>query len=212
MNEQPIRISLSESSGPIPGGPIASADGTVFQTTAWASTCPGCGKVPEAGQKITKIFYAWWHGNCGAAYLRSTAADEAWLALAHQLERAPSRFNNAETKAIVRNLLRIAGAARTIPESPDCRRVHGDSAIERALPADDETQFADVIDGFHQSNLYAAFLQVEQRYPDELPVVAGVRMWALLDREQQARYTNQVLGAYVELARIQRAEEREEGW
>ncbi|MEH0578954.1 hypothetical protein QBA54_31795 [Streptomyces sp. B21-108] len=73
-------------------------------------------------------------------------------------------------------------------------------------------QFADVVDGFHQSDLYAAFLQVEQRYPGELPVVAGVRMWTLLDPEQQARHTNDVLGAYVELARIQREEEREEGF
>ena len=209
---QPIRISLSESRGPIPSRPVASTDGTVIQTTGWASTCPGCGKIPTAGQQITKISGVWWHGTCGAAYLRSTSPDEAWLALGTQLERAPSRFNNAETKAIVRNLLRIAGSVTTVPESPDCRRVHGDTAVERHLPASGETQFADVVDGFQQSDLYAAFLQVEQRYPDELPVVAGVRMWALLDTEQQARYTNEVLGAYVELVRIQREEDRQEGY
>jgi hypothetical protein len=207
---EPIRISLSESQGPIPGGPVTSTGGTVFETTRWGSTCPGCGKVPAAGQKITKISGVWWHGTCGAAYLRTAGADEAWIALAHQLERSPSRFNNAETKAIVRNLLRIAGTATTVPDSPDCQRVHGDDAVERHLPADDETQFADVVDGFHHSDLYAAFLQIEQRHPGELPVVAGVRMWALLDQEQQARYTNQVLGAYVELARIQREEDRQE--
>jgi hypothetical protein len=206
--EQPIRIALSESKGAIPGGPQALTDGSTIDTVAWGSNCPGCDKVPTAGQQITKIFHAWWHATCGAAYLRSTAADEAWLAIAHQLERAPSRFNNAETKAIVRNLLRIAGAATTVPDSPDGRRVHGEAAVERHLPAGDETQFADVVDGFHHSDLYGAFLQIEQRYPGELPVVAGVRMWALLDREQQARYTNEVLGAYVELVRQQRTEDQ----
>ncbi|MCI3272123.1 hypothetical protein [Streptomyces cylindrosporus] len=208
---EPIRIAISESQGPIPGGTVESTGGNILETVGWGSTCPGCEKVPAAGEKITKIFYVWWHATCGAAYLRSTAADEAWLALAHQLERAPSRFNNAETKAIIRNLLRLVGAATTVPDSPDGRRIQGDTAIARALPADDETQFANVVDAFHHSDLYAAFLQVEQRYPGELPVVAGVRMWGLLDGEQQARYTNEILGAYVELVRIQRAEDREEG-
>lgn len=212
MSEQPIRISLSKSQGPIPGRPVTSTNGLVFETTTWGSTCPGCDKVPAAGQEITKVSGVWWHANCGAAYLRTADPDQAWLALGQQLGRAPSRFNNAETKAIVHNLLRIAGVAATVPDSPDSRRVHGVSAVEHHLPADGETQFADVVDGFQQSDLYAAFLQVEQRYPDELPVVAGVRMWALLDREQQAQHTNDVLGAYVELVRIQRAEDREEGW
>ena len=211
MNEQPIRISLAESKGPIPGGPVVSTDGTVFQTVGRGTTCPGCGKIPAAGQKITRIFYSWWHATCGAAYLRSTGADEAWLALGHQAERAPSKFNNAEIKAIVRNLLRIAGAATAVPDAPDSRSIQG-AAVVQHLPADGETQFADVVDGFQQSDLYAAFLQVEQRYPDELPVVAGVRMWALLDRDQQAQHTNDVLGAYVELVRIQREEDRQEGF
>ncbi|MGW3846904.1 hypothetical protein [Streptomyces fagopyri] len=205
---EPIRISLSESRGPIPGGPVTSTDGTVFQTTGWASTCPGCEKIPAAGQQITKISGVWWHGTCGAAYLRSTGANEAWLALGHQLERSPSRFNNAETKAIVHNLLRLAGVATTVPESPDCRRVQGPAAVDEHLPADDETQFADVVDGFHQSDLYAAFLQTEQRHPGELPVVAGARMWGLLDAEQQDRHLKTLLGAYVELVRIQRTEDR----
>ncbi|MDX2696846.1 hypothetical protein [Streptomyces ipomoeae] len=211
MSEQPIRISVSESKGAIPGGPHTLADGYIVDTIAWASKCPGCDKVPAAGQKITKIFHAWWHATCGAAYLRSTAADEAWLALAHQLERSPSKFNNAETKAITRNLLRIAGRSFTIPDHGHAEHIHGAKAVQQATPAGDEGQFADVVDAYSQSDLYAAFLQVEQRYPGELPVVAGVRMWALLDAEQQARYTNEVLGAYVELVRIQREEDRKEG-
>ncbi|MDX2948178.1 hypothetical protein PV383_37285 [Streptomyces caniscabiei] len=208
--KQPIRISISESKGPVERLARTLSDGTVVETIDWGTTCPGCDKIPTAGQKITRIFYAWWHATCGAAYLRSTAADEAWLALGHQLERAPSKFSTAETKGIVRNLLRLAGAAGVVQERVDSRSLHG-AAVETALPASDEEEFADVVDGFHHSDLYAAFLQVEQRHPGELPVVAGVRMWSLLDREQQARYTNEVLGAYVELVRIQRTEDREEG-
>ncbi|MEU6244833.1 hypothetical protein [Streptomyces sp. NPDC047024] len=175
------------------------------------TTCPGCGKIPAAGQQITKLSGVWWHGTCGAAYLRRAGADEAWLALAHQLERAPSRFSTSETKAIVRNLLRLAGAATTVPDSPDGRSVQGGAAVEHHLPADGDTQFADVIDGFNQSDLYGAFLQTEQRYADELPVVAGVRMWALLSPEQQEHGLKDLLTAYVELVRIQRAEDQAEG-
>ncbi|MGX9887360.1 hypothetical protein [Streptomyces sp. NPDC002276] len=209
---EPIRIAISESQGPIPGGPVVSTGGNVFETTTWGSTCPGCSKVPAAGQKITKIFHTWWHATCGAAYLRSTAADEAWLALAHQLERSPSRFTNAETKAITKNLLRIAGATAAVGDpSPDCRRVHGDAAVERALPDDGETQFADVVDGFHGSDLYAAYLQTEQRYPDELPVIVGLRLWAQLDAVQREKHLKDVLSGWVELVRIQRAEDQAEG-
>ncbi|MFJ2007378.1 hypothetical protein [Streptomyces chartreusis] len=208
---EPIRISISESKGPVERLAHISSDGTTVNTMDWGTTCPGCNKIPAAGQKITRIFYAWWHATCGAAYLRSTAADEAWLALGHQLERAPSKFSTAETKGIVRNLLRLAGAAGVVQDGVDSRSLHG-PAVKAALPASGEEEFAEVVDGFHHSDLYAAFLQVEQRYPGELPVVAGVRMWALLDVEQQARYTNEVLGAYVELVRIQRDEDRREGF
>ncbi|MDV9168727.1 hypothetical protein R6V09_01035 [Streptomyces sp. W16] len=208
---EPIRISLSESKGPIPGGPVTSTSGTVFQTTSWASTCPGCGKVPTKGQKITKIFYVWWHATCGAAYLRSTAADEAWLALAHQLERAPSKFCTAEIKAITRNLLRISGAATTVPDTPDGRRVYGDTAVAQSLPAVGEARFDEVVDGFYGSDMYAAVLQAEQRHPDELPITTGIRAWKLLDAEQQAQHLPELLLAYVELTRQQRAEDCGEG-
>lgn len=209
MNE-PIRISISESKGPVEGGPRPLSDGTMIETVGWGSTCPGCDKIPTAGQQITKIFYAWWHSTCGAAYLRSTAADEAWLALGHQLERAPSKFNTSEVKAITRNLLRLAGGASVARGEFDSRSLHG-AAVASALPASTEEQFADVVFGLHQSDLYGAFLQTEQRHPGESPVVAGARMWGLLDAEQQDRHLKDLLAAYVELVRIQRAEDRAEG-
>lgn len=210
MTEQPIRLSLSKSRGPIPGGPVVFGD-NVYDTTAWGSTCPGCGKVPAAGQDITKISGVWWHATCGAAYLRTADPDQAWLALAQQAERAPSKFNNTEIKAILRNLLRLVGTAATVPDTPDCRRVHGEKAIEQATPAAGQTQFADVVDGFYGSDLYAAVLQAEQRHPGELPVTIGIRAWGLLDDEQQGKYLPELLMAYVELVRIQRDEDREEG-
>lgn len=130
-----ISLALSESTGPIPGGPVELDNGTTINTVGTGSLCPGCDKVPTAGQDITKIFHAWWHANCGAAYLRRTGTDEAWLALAHQLERSPSKFSNAETKAITHNLLRIAGRSFTVPEHGYSDRVHGSRAVLSAVPS-----------------------------------------------------------------------------
>lgn len=203
-----VRLALSESKGAIPGGPHAMADGEIIDTMAWASKCPGCDRIPTAGQQITKIFHSWWHASCGGAYLRSTAADEAWLALAHQLERSPSKFNNAETKAITHNLLRIAGRSFTVPEHGHSERVHGRAAVEHAQAPVIESRFADVIDGYHHSDLYAAVLQTEQRHPNDLPVIVGVKAWAQLDGEQQEKHFTDLLQAYVELTRIQREEDR----
>lgn len=207
-NKQQIRLALSESKGAIPGGPHPLADGSTIDTVTWGSTCPGCDKIPTAGQQITKIFHAWWHASCGAAYLRSSVADEAWLALGHQLERSPSKFNNAETKAIARNLLRIAGSSYTIPEHGYSDRAHGDQAVRRATAKDDEAQFADVIDGFSGSDLYAAVLQTEQRMPNDLPIFIGIEAWKLLDEDQQRENFTSLLQAYVELIRIEREEDR----
>lgn len=198
----PIRIALSESKGAFPGGPQPLSDGSIVHTVAWGSTCPGCEKVPTAGQQITKIFHAWWHATCGVAYLRSTAADEAWLALAHQLERSPSKFNNAETKAITRNLLRIAGRSFMIPEHGYNDRARG-ARLLAAVPTD-ETQFADVIGGFHGSDLYAAVMQAEQRIGGEVAVHVGAYAWDLLDNTQRETHLPELLHAYVELVRRER--------
>ncbi|QXE36947.1 hypothetical protein KQY30_24800 [Streptomyces sp. GMY02] len=201
--KQQIRLSLSESKGAFPGGPRPVSDGGTVHTVPWGSICPGCDRIPAAGQQITKIFHAWWHASCGASYLRSTAADEAWLALAHQLERSPSKFNNAETKAITHNLLRIAGRSFTIPEHGHNNRVHGSRAVLAAVP-DADAQFADVVSGFDESDLYAAVMQSEQRHPGEQPVVVGARAWELLNDEQRETHLPELLHSYVELVRIQR--------
>lgn len=199
-----IRLALSESKGAIPGGPRALDSGDVVDTITWASKCPGCDRIPQAGQQITKIFHAWWHASCGAAYLRSTAADEAWLALAHQLERSPSKFNNAETKAITHNLLRIAGRSFTVPEHGYNDRVHGRPAVEAAEAPTVEAQFADAISGYHDGDLQAAVLEAEQLNPGAAASLIGLKAWAQLNGEQQARHLPELLAAYVELGRIER--------
>lgn len=204
MTEHRIRISVSTSKGPFPAETHPSVDGPPIQLSEWGTVCPGCCKVPEAGQDITKIFYSWWHATCGAAYLRSTAADLAWIALGHQLERSPSKFTNPETKAITHNLLRITGQFVTVSDPGGLlpRRAKGE-----ALVPSGEAQFAEVIDGFHGSDLHAAVLQVQQRYPGELPAVTGMRAWSQLDEEQRRRHLTDLLQAYVELLHFERAPE-----
>lgn len=127
-----IRIDVSESKGAHPATTHVYEDGQAIEFAAWGTKCPGCRKVPTEGDEITRIFFTWWHAKCGAKYLRETAADEAWLALANQLERAPSRFSNSETKTIVRNLLRIAGRFVTVAD-PDAETVRGPRAAFRLL-------------------------------------------------------------------------------
>lgn len=118
-----IRVSLSESRGPIPPRVYSyvDPDGRPVENTTvgLATKCPGCERAPIQGEQITKLFGVWWHGRCGAKHLRESAADEAWLALGAQLERNPKRFTHAETKAIVRNLLKIAQSMALLGDEPE---------------------------------------------------------------------------------------------
>ncbi|MEV8637763.1 hypothetical protein AB0395_39565 [Streptosporangium sp. NPDC051023] len=109
-----VTLSVTESKGPILPRVNRYTDPTgetvEYKSEGRATPCPGCGQPPVEGETITKIFYQWWHGDCGAKHLREAGANYAWIALGLQLERAPSKFTNAETKAIVRNLLRMCGS------------------------------------------------------------------------------------------------------
>jgi hypothetical protein len=137
----PIRIALSESKGAIPSGIHTYDDGTQVEVRGHGTTCPGCGEVPKAGDSITKIFYSWWHDLCGAKHLRDMATDAAWIALGQQLERAPSKFTNPETKAIVRNLLRIAEARVVLPEDPEPPLRREVSRSLHSVPPSDDQPF-----------------------------------------------------------------------
>ncbi|HEY9370035.1 hypothetical protein [Streptomyces sp.] len=132
-----IRISVSESRGPHLGRVVRDTDenGVEFEyeTVGLATKCPACGKVPMKGSLITKIFDTWWHGKCGAKYLREVGADQAWIALGMQLERNPNRFTHAEIKAIVRNLLKISQAMALIGDDPEEADDEIDVGLRRLL-------------------------------------------------------------------------------
>ncbi len=128
-----IHLDVSESKGTVPSRTHILDNGRSIVSEAWGTCCPGCRKLPAEGEQITRIDHTWWHATCGAKYLRDGAADEAWMTLAHQLERAPSRFTNPETKAIVRNLLRIAGRFADVGEAPDGETVRGPAAARSGL-------------------------------------------------------------------------------
>jgi hypothetical protein len=132
-----IRVALSESKGPIPSGIHVMDDGRALEVQGRGTPCPGCGEIPKAGDHITKIFFSWWHDLCGAAHLRDMGADAAWVALGQQLERSPSKFTNPETKAIVRNLLRLIGASVYLPEPPAPTTQRDVRAPLRAVPNPD---------------------------------------------------------------------------
>ncbi len=112
-----IRVSLTESKGPVPPRVEHLSDhtGEAYYVVEGTSTkCPGCDKVPVKGEKITKIFKSWWHGDCGAKHLEEIGVNQAWIALALQAEHSPSRFTSNEIRAILRNLLRINGVSRVV--------------------------------------------------------------------------------------------------
>jgi hypothetical protein len=121
-----IRVSVSESKGPHLGRVVHATDEN-------GTKCPACGKVPMKGALITKIFDTWWHGKCGAKYLREVGADQAWIALGMQLERNPNRFTHAEIKAIVRNLLKISQAMALIGDEPEEADDEIDVGLRRLL-------------------------------------------------------------------------------
>jgi hypothetical protein len=78
--------------------------------------CPGCKMRPEQGQEIVRFGAQWWHLGCAGHRMRSGGAAAAWLALGADLAARPSRYTVTETRAIVRQLVHIAG----ITDAPLC--------------------------------------------------------------------------------------------
>ncbi|MEU0934455.1 hypothetical protein [Embleya sp. NPDC005971] len=110
MRPPEIRLRTTYSKGPYDAA---------FDPIPAGTACGGCREVPQVDAEITKVNGSWWHGSCAARWLREVGADEAWLLLAQRLADAPSHFDNAETKAITRNLLRIAGRTASVPDGPE---------------------------------------------------------------------------------------------
>ncbi|GAA2112559.1 hypothetical protein GCM10009759_55420 [Kitasatospora saccharophila] len=87
----------------ISNGPFQDSHG--YET---GQTCPGCDQRPTDGDEITRIGTTWWHLACFTRHMRTGGADAAWQALGTDLAARPSRYSVAETRAITRNLLRLA--------------------------------------------------------------------------------------------------------
>lgn len=77
-------------------------------------TCPGCRQRPEFGEQIVRLGDSWWHLACVAKHMREGGADAAWRALGADLAARPSQYSVTETRAITRQLLRLAA----VPISP----------------------------------------------------------------------------------------------
>lgn len=103
-----FRLTLTESKGPHEG-----REQDTGAPTESGQPCPGCDEIPLPGDTVTKLTGAWWHAHCAAARLREGGVDEAWTVLGLSLAARPSKFSTTETRAIVRNLLRIAGSQAT---------------------------------------------------------------------------------------------------
>lgn len=96
----------------------------------------------------------------------------------------------------------------------DVSTEHGREAVRRIRLAhvcalkDPDRAFADIVECYDDAtDLYAAVVRIEQEHPDDLPVIIGMRAWALLDEEQQRKHFHSLLQAYVEIVRRDRAEE-----
>lgn len=102
MTVIPLRATISE-------GPL---DNMEPDTGAhyWDGTpCVVCDSLIGKGERITYFGRGWSHEKCVTDALATAKADQAWLVLGSQLARRPSHFTAAETKAVVGQLLRIAG-------------------------------------------------------------------------------------------------------
>jgi len=82
--------------------------------------CPGCEERPESGEEILRLGDVWWHLACMSRRMREGGADVAWMSLGVDLAARPSRYSVTETRAITRNLLRLA--ARTAPQEQETAR------------------------------------------------------------------------------------------
>ena len=105
------KLALAESTGRRQPLTVTGLD--VGTTEVWnppSRPCPGCDEVTRPGDVITKMYQTWWHQACAESYLTTVGQDEAWRVLGRQLAARPSAFTATTTRAVVENLLRMAGA------------------------------------------------------------------------------------------------------
>lgn len=100
-NVIPLRVSEAT-------GPREYQDSETGAPVEFSTPCTVCRGDIVAAQSIT-YFRGWAHTKCVTDALLASAAGNAWLVLGAQLARRPSYFTATETKAIVEQLLRLAG-------------------------------------------------------------------------------------------------------
>lgn len=84
------------------------SDGPAGDNQEQNTPCTVCARSIAAGQDIT-YFRGWAHAKCVTEALLNTDAANAWIVLGAQLARRPSAFNATEIRAIVGQLLALAG-------------------------------------------------------------------------------------------------------
>jgi hypothetical protein len=73
--------------------------------------CTQCDVLTEGGQEFVHWRHQWIHVGCFMRMLTEVSPRRAWMVLAEQMMRAPSRYSAAEIRAVLLNLIRIAGAS-----------------------------------------------------------------------------------------------------
>ena len=71
--------------------------------------CRLCARELGEGDPILRhAAYGWVHLLCLAETVRSMGPDQAWLTLAEQIARSPSRYRAGEIRAVMQNLIVLA--------------------------------------------------------------------------------------------------------
>lgn len=100
-NVVPLRVRESD-------GPHVGPEPDTGAIVEYSTPCTVCRGDIAAGAQIT-YFRGWAHARCVTDALLASEAGNAWLVLGAQLARRPSHFNATEVRAIVDQLLRLAG-------------------------------------------------------------------------------------------------------
>ncbi|MEU9789076.1 hypothetical protein AB0E27_00380 [Streptomyces sparsogenes] len=87
---------------------------------------------------------------------------------------------------------------------------HTTDAAGDPTPGRPAIHWDDVMDSWTGDELYGAFCRIEQEFPGDLATINGARLWKLTDPAKYDRHLKTLLAAYVELVRLQQAEDREE--
>lgn len=110
MSERSVTVSLQA---------IVEARGSIVDPSdgSWMTDeCRLCAQEFGDGDPIIRhATYGWVHLLCLADAVRSMEPDQAWLTLAEQIARSPSRYRAGGIRAVVQNLIVLA--RRGLPAS-----------------------------------------------------------------------------------------------